>query len=145
MAIVFKKSLCFSIKEIECSESNWVLGIQIQDTKGCVMFVFGVYLPSDNDIEAFMHELSIVDSLYNYYSDYGKVIIAGDMNSSIIDLCNTNARKSKLLLNFVQRYNLSIPNRDFLVEGENFTFVQKLTTLDYIFFDKCVLKKSTKL
>lgn len=40
---------------------------------------------------------------------------------------------------FTHSHQLCIQNKDFVVEGEQFTFTQKSTTLDYILFDKHVL------
>lgn len=53
-----------------------------------------------------MCELNTVESLYNYYSTYGDVLIAGDLNSSCI---SRNAMKAKALT----RCCICIPSVDF--------------------------------
>jgi endonuclease/exonuclease/phosphatase family metal-dependent hydrolase len=78
--------------------------------------------------------------LYNYYSNYGKVIIAGDFNGSLLDTCNTNLTKRYLLSDFVSRCNLCFQNKHFVSEGEPFSLIQKKTTLDYILFEKHALE-----
>ena len=102
------------------------------------MAIVGIFLVFNN-IEAYVQELNIVDNLYNYYSNYGNTVIAGDFNGSILDRRNTNTRKSDLLRSFVSQHNLSIQNNDFSVEGDTYTFIQKQTTLDYILFDKYLI------
>ena len=140
VAIIARKTLSFSIKEIDCSQSSRVIGIELSSTNSNSLFIFGVYLPSDNDINAYCHELSIIESLYSYYSNYGTVIVAGDLNGSIIDTKDTNLNKSHILTQFVENCNFCVPFTDFSVLGETFTFVQKKTMLDYVFFDKSVVR-----
>lgn len=85
---------------------------------------------------------SIVENMYHYYSAYGKVILGGDFNGSLLDQQHTNQHKSKLLTKFVMNCGLSRQNSDFIANGDSYTFIQKQTTLDYILFDKFVLKNN---
>lgn len=125
VAIMYRKSLMFSVKEVTCYNTNRITAIQLNDSLGNIYYIFGVYLPSDSNIEMYIEELSTLENLYTYYSGYGKVIIAGDFNGSLVDSCDTNLTKAKLLLNFVSKYNLCIPSKDFATDGEHFTFTQK--------------------
>jgi exonuclease III len=68
VAIMYRKSVSFSVKEISCFDSNCVIGIQLTDNGDNSWYIFGVYLPSDNNIEAYVQKINIVDNLYNYYS-----------------------------------------------------------------------------
>ena len=43
---------------------------------------------------------------------------------------------SRMLQQFAHDYNLAIPGIDFTTYGEQYSFVQKQTMLDYILFDK---------
>lgn len=61
-------------------------------------------------------------------------------NGSLIDTIGTNERKSQILSSFASRYGLCIPHTDFEISGEQYTFVQKKTNIDYVLFDKIVLK-----
>ena len=140
VAIMCRKSLSFSIKEIPCPESNRIIGVELSDKKGCRWYIFGVYLPSDNNIDMYAQELTIVENIHHYYSAYGKVILGGDFNASLLDQHHTNQQKSKLLTKFVMNCGLSRQDSDFNAKGDNYTFTQKQTTLDYILFDKFILK-----
>lgn len=132
-----RKSLSFTIKEIPCPESNRIIGAELSDKMGGI---FGVYLPSDNNLDIYAQELGIVEIMYHYYSAYGKVILGGDFNGSLLDQQHTNQHKSKLLTKFVINCSLSRQNSDVIANGDSYTFIQKQTTLDYILFDKFVLK-----
>lgn len=61
-----------------------------------MLYIFGVYLPDDSNEDTYIQELNHVESLYCHYRSYGNVIIAGDLNGSIISHLNTNAYKSQL-------------------------------------------------
>ena len=123
VAIMYKKSLMFSVKEITCYDTNRIVGIQLDDHKGNLYYIIGAYLPSDVNVDTYIQELNILENLYTYYSSYGKVIIAGDFNGSLIDTQGTNPIKAQLMLNFVSKCNLCIPNKDFATEGETFSFI----------------------
>ena len=69
----------------------------------------------------------------------GIVLLAGDFNGSLIDNACTNVVKSQMLLRFAHDCNIAIVDRDFTVHGEKYSFVQKRTMLDYIFFDKSTI------
>ena len=92
-------------------------------------------------IDSYVNELTILESLYNYYSEYGNVLIAGDINSSCISSLHTNAAKHNFFAGFIKRCNLGVPTVDFDVTGENFSFIPKCTMLDYILFSKCLKDK----
>lgn len=125
VAIMYRKSLMYSVKEVTCYNTNRITAIQLSDSFGNIYYIHGVYLPSDGNIEMYIDELSILENLYSYFSGYGKVIIAGDFNGSLVDSCDTNLTKAKLLLNFVSKYNLCIPTKDFATDAEQFTFTPK--------------------
>lgn len=135
VAIMCRKSLSFSIKEMPCPESNRIIGAELSDKKGGRWYIFGVYLPSDINLDIYAQELTIVENMYHYYSPYGKVILGGDFNGSLLDQQHTNQHKSKLLTKFVMNCGLSRQDSDFSANGDSYTFIQKQTTLDYILFD----------
>jgi hypothetical protein len=80
---LIKKQLIHSVKEIPCLESDRVVGVEVKTSRGN-LYIFGVYMPADNNVDCYTHEMNTVESLYNYYSVYGDVIIAGNLNSSCI-------------------------------------------------------------
>ena len=136
VAILVKKSLQFSVKEIDGIKSNRIIGIRVNTSSNVPLFIFGIYMPSDSNIEDYRSELDIVASLYESYSSYGRVLLAGDFNGSLLDKINVNLVKSRMLQQFAHDYNLAIPGIDFTTHGEQYSFVQKQTMLDYILFDK---------
>lgn len=83
-----------------------------------------------------MYKLNTVESLYNYYSTYGDVLIAGDLNSSCISRNHTNTMKAQALTAFITRCCICMPSVDFNIQGEKHTFIPKCTMLDYILFSK---------
>lgn len=124
VAIMYKKSVMFSVKEVTCYNTRGIIGIKLDDHSGNTYYKIIIYLPSDSNIDVYTQELSILENLYTYYSCYGKVIIAGDFNGSLVDSWDTNLIKAELLSNFVSKYQLCVQNKDFVVEGEQFTLVQ---------------------
>ncbi|KAK3103870.1 hypothetical protein FSP39_022522 [Pinctada imbricata] len=136
VAILVNKSLNFSVTEVSCYDSDRVVGIQLVDNQRNYIYIFGVYMPSENDIDSYMHHISILESLYNYYSVYGNVVLAGDMNASCLDSYGVNSAKCRILKSFVETCDLCIPMIDVDVKGESHTFVVKQTMLDYIFVPK---------
>jgi exonuclease III len=76
-----------AIDKIYKTNSERIVGIRIKCKTYEPLFVFGVYLPANSSIDNFREELNALDDLYAYYSNYGKVVIAGDLNSSCV---NTN-------------------------------------------------------
>jgi endonuclease/exonuclease/phosphatase family metal-dependent hydrolase len=75
-----------------------------------------------------------MESLYNYYREYGNVMIAGDFNS--ISSLHTNVNKHNIFSSFVNRYGISVPTIDFDFCGETFTCSKRM--LDYISFHQCL-------
>lgn len=122
-----RKSLMYSVKEVTCYmyNTNRIKAIQLSDSFGNIYYILGVYLPSDGNIEMYIDKLSILENLYLYFSGYGKVIIAGDFNNSLVVSCDTNLTKAKVLLDFFSKQNLCIPTKDFATYGEQFTFTPK--------------------
>jgi exonuclease III len=74
------------VEDIIKTNSERIVGIQINCKTYEPLFVFDVYLPADSSIDNFREELNALDDLYAYYSNYGKVVIAGDLNSSCVEL-----------------------------------------------------------
>lgn len=101
------------MKEIPCLESNRVIGVEVK-TSSDNLYIFGVYMPAGNNIDAYMHELNTVESFYHYYNAYGDVLIAGDFNSSCISRNHTNAKKA--LTAFITRCCICKPSVDFDIQ-----------------------------
>ena len=79
------------MKEIHI-DSNRVIGIELKSDNER-MYIFGVYLPADGNIDSYVYEFNIVEGLYNYYRKYGCVLVAGDLNHSRVTPLHTNVKK----------------------------------------------------
>ncbi|VDI04309.1 Hypothetical predicted protein [Mytilus galloprovincialis] len=143
IAILYKTSLQFSVNEISDINSSRIAGIELKNQSYGSLFIFGAYLPSDDSIENYKSELSILDSLYAYYSVYGNCIIAGDLNASCLhkDRSISNIYKSKELLNFVSRHHLLYAGGKIQSKGPKYTYVTKQTMLDYILCNEIIYRK----
>ena len=141
VAILYRKSLQFSVVEVPNINSTRVVGIELKYNSGSSLFIFGAYLPSDECIDNYKAELNALDTLYTYYSEYGKVIIAGDLNGSCInkDIGRTNKVKSNELLNFVQRHGLLYAGGKIKFKGPDYTFIMKQSMLDYVLLSNDML------
>ena len=51
VAIIYKKSLMFSVKEITCYDTNGRIETQLDDHKSNVYYIIGAYLPSDVNVD----------------------------------------------------------------------------------------------
>ncbi|CAC5385645.1 unnamed protein product [Mytilus coruscus] len=146
ISILYKASLQFSIEEITETNSDRIVGIELENKSFGSIFIFGVYLPADGSIDNYRQELNALDDLYTYYINYGKVVVAGDFNASCINknLQFTNTTKSKELQNFVHRHYICHPFTDTcktLLKGPEFTFTLKNTMLDYILIDETLVRQ----
>lgn len=47
-----------------------------------LLYIFGVYLLFENDVDKYREELNVFYDLYIIYFNYGYVIFVGDMNGS---------------------------------------------------------------
>lgn len=133
VAILINKNLQFSTREIPCLATNSIVGIQVTFCDTLPLFIFSVYLPSDNVLDDYKANIDIMQ--YEQYCQYGKVLFAGDFNESLLREFHVNNAKSEILRKLVKRCALCTPMIDFRVEGEQFTFTPKDTMIDYILFD----------
>ncbi|CAG2196181.1 PLAT [Mytilus edulis] len=76
VAIMYKKTLKFNIKPINCPVSERILGIEIQCNENYSIFVFSVYLPADSNIQNYKYEMNIVEDYVSNFSKFGPVIVA---------------------------------------------------------------------
>lgn len=145
IAIMYKSTLDFYVNEIENIDSERVLGIELKGPTTGSLYVFAAYLPSDESMERYKYEIDILDSLYKYYSNYGNVLLAGDLNASCLntDIEKSNKSKSKQLCSLIVNNNLLYAPRDIDLIGPSFTYVTKSTMLDYILFSSS-LKSNIK-
>ncbi|KAK3098283.1 hypothetical protein FSP39_017953 [Pinctada imbricata] len=138
VAILYKKALEFSVTEIDIM-SDRMVGLQFMNRSGAKIFILGVYLTSENNIEKYREEISLLSDLYVWYSSQGHVIIMGDMNSSLYG--QSNVQKSQLLRKFVTSNFLCFNGGDIECVGSPYTFIPTRSIIDYIFVDVVLCKK----
>ena len=145
ISIMYKTSLQFSVEEIHDTNSDRIVGVKLKNNLHGSIFVFGAYLPADSSIDNYRVTLNALDDLYAYYSNYGKVIIAGDLNASCIEnnIEYTNYVKSKELQKFIKSHSLycTFENGTIPFKGPEYTFTIKRTMLDYILFDEALVRQ----
>lgn len=64
VAILINKNLQFSTREIPCLATNNIVGIQVTLCDTVPLFIFGVYLPSDNVLDDYKANIDIMQGLY---------------------------------------------------------------------------------
>lgn len=137
VAILYKRSLEFYTSLIN-TNSNRVIGICLKTPTHVPLYIFGVYLPSENDVDKYREELNVLHDLYTIYSNHGHVIFAGDMNGSLQqkDVEKTNSYKSAELVTFYRKNNLHFPFYNVEQCKDVYTFIPCKTMLDYTFFSE---------
>jgi hypothetical protein len=97
VAILYKRLLMFSVQEVNCYNTSHIIGIKLDDHRCNVYYIIDLYMHAENNIDVYKQELDTLENLHNYYFTCGKVIIAGDVNGSLLDTCNTTPTKGYLL------------------------------------------------
>jgi hypothetical protein len=140
VGIMYKKTLEQNIKVIDC-KSDRIIALKLNRLMALPLFIFCVYLPADNDIDNYRDYLESLDNLITYYKDFGYIIVAGDMNASIIDKYHVNRRKSQMLMSFARDFNLEAANIKYNTETDIYAYIPCETTLDYFLVDRVVDRK----
>ncbi|VDH94491.1 Hypothetical predicted protein [Mytilus galloprovincialis] len=143
IAILYKSTLQFSINEIHDTNSERIVGLEIKTPSKGSLFIFGAYLPSDESVDNYRTELNILDALYTHYSNYGNVIIAGDLNASCLkkDKLCSNRYKSAELIKFVTRYQLLFSGGKIKHKGPDYTFINKTSMIGYILMNDSIYRQ----
>ena len=132
VALLYKCTLDCQITEISDIESERIVGLEIKHKGKGTLYIFAAYLPADDSIDKYKADVDILDNLYNYYSKFGSVIMAGDLNASYLtkDTGKTNRYKSRYLCRFIDQNNLLSPGNKIDYKGPNYTFTTKESMLD---------------
>jgi exonuclease III len=96
VSIMYKKNFQFSVIEIIDIDSTRIIDAELKRHNRKSLFIIGVYLPSDSNIQSYCDEINLLEALYNHYSEYGDVLIGGDFNASLKtkDYSSCNLHKS---------------------------------------------------
>ena len=135
VAIMYKNVLKTTIEILDIG-SERLAGIKLRGISQKPYYIFATYLPANNNINHYRDYLDSLQEVYSCYSDNGHVIIAGDMNSSVMNKEHTNASKSREFKQFIDNYNIKIINSKPFCLGPSYTYLPKQTMLDYILTDE---------
>ena len=83
VSFLVRKDIIYSTTEIQNINCNRIVGIELKgkDINVLPCYIFGVYLPADGDLIFYNECVDKLFDLYSYYSEFGRVIIAGDLNA----------------------------------------------------------------
>lgn len=69
-------------------DDDRIVGVQFQYDQNRFMYIFQVYLPCRNHcIQYYRDYVDKLYNLYSYYTESGTVILMGDFNSILLELC----------------------------------------------------------
>ena len=126
----------FSVSEIKGIDSDRIVGVELKErsSRSLPLFIFGVYLPANNDLVQYKICIDVLNDLETYYSNRGRVIISGDMNARYNEISNgyIQKQKSNILTSFINENQLTAVNKSNLCSGPKYTFEPCKSTLDYI-------------
>ena len=134
VCLLIKKDLMFSVSEIKGIDNDRIIGVELRGkTNNTVpLFIFGVYLPANNDSVQYKNCVDTLCDLEAYYSNKGRVIISGDMNAKFNETSNgyIQKQKSKILTSFINDSRLIAVNKTKFCSGPTYSFEPCKSTLD---------------
>ena len=137
VAILYRKKLEFQVSPIEINNSERIIGMEVKYNQGQSLYIFSVYLPASSNMDEYRYEMNILKDYVTLYSGYGKVVVGGDFNASIVesDLHRTNTSKSVEFSNLIINNALVPVNASNQCVGSRYTYIPCQTLLDYILVD----------
>lgn len=75
VTVMVKKSLEFQTSLVSNTLSDRIIGVELKCSNGEILYIFSVYLPADSDITSYKHEISLLSSMYDHYSQFGKLFL----------------------------------------------------------------------
>lgn len=74
ISIMFKKDIEMSISEIPDIDSSRLIAVELKRINQRPLYIIGVYLPSENDMQHYLSELSMLETIFNHLCSLGDVI-----------------------------------------------------------------------
>ncbi len=96
VAVMVRRSMMYSVTYLETCELDRVIGIEVKAATSTPIFIFGVYLPFDTDIQSYKRYIEYMYDLWSYYSELGSVIFLGDFKVRFDENPVTYSSKRKL-------------------------------------------------
>lgn len=124
ISVLVKKSLLFSISYLSECETDRIIGLKISTPTTAPVYLFGVYLPFDNNVDAYKHYISMLWDLWNLFNEHGDVIMLGDFNARYAELPTSYVQRAKshLLTDFIQSNDITPLNKTDKCSGLGYTF-----------------------
>ena len=145
VAVLYKRYLKgITVTPLNQIGNDRVIGVEIKGVLNVALYVFCAYMPADGNIIRYREQLELLYDLHQYYSAIGRVIIAGDMNSSCIDNFKCNKYKSTQFVNFLKETNLTPVNTQDWCKGPMYTFTPCQSMIDYVLVDSLILNSITR-
>jgi len=132
--LLINKDIEFSTNIVEAHDDSIVYRIQLSMNDSLSIFVFGLYLPSDNLIQVYNDCVQYIEELYNFNSKLGNVIFAGDFNAQddTIPVSHIAQRISGLIKQLMRSNSLIPINKTEICTSQSYTFAPLKTTIDYV-------------
>ena len=133
------------------TDSNRIVGAELQLADGNVVSCFSVYMPSaSRPIEVFNDQLEILETLISVYSKIGRVIVLGDMNVKIRGpkYQFSSNRRTELFSSFLRRVDMLSANVQNSCSGPVHTFYPvtgNSTAIDHILIQNDIFQLTHKL
>ena len=141
IAILVNKSIKSNITQIDTCTSDRIIGVEVTGYEMPV-YIFGVYLPSDNNNSVYTETISELEALIAHYCSLGHVITAGDYNAQISDYSQNF--KSKTLTQLVKTYDLFPVNLKLNSNQPKYSYTNNKTMIDHILVTQNIVRDITK-
>ncbi|MCU7811905.1 MAG: hypothetical protein KZQ77_11825 [Candidatus Thiodiazotropha sp. (ex Notomyrtea botanica)] len=125
VAIMWHKDYDSYVTPLEIYDDR-IVGIQIELSELCFIYMFQVYLPcSNHSIQSYKRYLEKMDNILSTYSDMGMIILLGDFNANILSkkFSKPHDYRSRYLMNFVNQNSLVAINTLEMCCGARSSFV----------------------
>ena len=84
IAILWRKTINHTVTEIQCNNSDRLMGVTLTVPGKSPIHIFNIYLPSTNtSMTDYCDVMDNVQTVYNEYSMQGTVVMVGDLNAQL--------------------------------------------------------------
>ena len=141
-AIMIRKTLQKYVSHVNISNER-IIGMDLRSGNQLPLYVFCVYMSSDNNVILYNETLCDIQSVFLHYCTLGTVILVGDFNAQLdTDSRRTPNQKSKLLSLFIKRNRLSPLHQIF--NSNAYTHVTARSRIDHILIESSASQMYTK-
>ena len=138
VGFIWRRSLNITPIHSVISDRFCVIQLELSQCKPCLLSIISVYLPSsDHSLDEYTGYLSELENTISTLKSSGPVMLVGDFNAHIPEVCGTGNKQGELLLQTIHSHDLFVASTSSLSNGPNYTFFAGMnkTTVDYIITD----------